>query len=143
MDTDSLAIDNYIILNDNILLINSSLTPYKLRSSVSMNVECNYFSVSLDNIEGIKGALRWDHEFWVEAKRQPLKTRQNQLKEMALKNINCANSEEGSGKISIGTENNYGFQNSQTSSLSVSNRTIPSLYSKSKFQVKTDEKKMY
>ena len=54
-----------------------------------------------------------------------------------------AKSEEGSGKISIGTENNYGFQNSQTSSLSVSNRTIPSLYSKSKFQVKTDEKKMY
>ena len=58
MDTDSLAIDNYIILNDTILLINSSLTPYKLRSSVSMNVECNYFSVRLDNIEGIKGALR-------------------------------------------------------------------------------------
>ena len=57
MDTDSLAIDNYIFLNDNILLINSSLIPYKLRSSVSMNVECNYFSVSLDNIEGIKGAL--------------------------------------------------------------------------------------
>ena len=43
----------------------------------------------------------------------------------------------------IGTENNYGFPNSQTCSLSVSNRTIPSLYSKSKFQVKTDEKKMY
>ena len=41
----------------------------------------------------------------------------------------------------IGTENNYGFPNSQTRSLSVSNRTIPSLYSKSKFQVKTDEKK--
>ena len=58
MDTDSLTIDNYIFLNDNILLINSSLIPYKLRSSVSMNVECNCFSVSLDNIEGIKGALR-------------------------------------------------------------------------------------
>ena len=58
MDTDSLAIDNYIFLNDNILLINSSLIPYKLRSSVSMNVECNYFSFGLDNIEGIKGALR-------------------------------------------------------------------------------------
>ena len=43
MDTDSLAIDNYIFLNDNILLINSSLIPYKLRSSVSMNVECNTF----------------------------------------------------------------------------------------------------
>ena len=46
-------------------------------------------------------------------------------------------------KLALGTENNYGFPNSQTRSLSVSNRTIPSLYSKSKFQVKTDEKKMY
>ena len=85
--------------------------------------------------------MRSDHEFCVAATRQPLKTRQNQLKEVALRNINCANSEEGSGKISIGTENNYGFPNSQTRSLSVSNLTIPSLYSTSKFQVKKDGKK--
>ena len=44
-------------------------------------------------------------------------------------------------KLALETEDNYGFPNSQTRSLSVSNLTISSLYSTSKFQVKKDEKK--
>ena len=44
-------------------------------------------------------------------------------------------------KLALETEDNYGFPNSQTRSLSVSNLTISSLYSTSKSQVKKDEKK--
>ena len=41
----------------------------------------------------------------------------------------------------IGTENNYGFPNSQTRSLSVSNLTIRSLYRRVNFRSKKMEKK--
>ena len=40
MDPKSHEIDNYIFL----MIIKSFLTPYMLRSTVSINVKCNYFS---------------------------------------------------------------------------------------------------
>ena len=43
MDPKSHEIDNYIFL----MIIESFLTPYMLRSTVSINVRCNYFSGSV------------------------------------------------------------------------------------------------
>ena len=43
MDPKSHEIDNYIFL----MITESFLTPYMLRSTVSINVKCNYFSGSV------------------------------------------------------------------------------------------------